>query len=311
VTGPLALGVGNPLDLRGPEFLGLYVVFLGGALLLAFVVRALATPKGDDAAARPWASRATADELAFLSHGKDGLLEAAVATLAVSGRAVQDAGQRGLCRAGQTTAFDGSPAVQAVFRALPGPGDFASRRELARALEPVAAPIERRLVQAGLAIEPGTALRIALLSTVPLWLVAGLGIAKILVGISRDRPVAFLVVLVLATVFAAVLAAVRRPIATETGESLLEHLRAKQARLLEACAWPQRLDPEQVALAVALFGATALSSFAITLPAVADLQLFLAGATRRGTSTEWGSSGCGGGGGGCGGGGGGCGGCGG
>ncbi len=301
--------MGNPLDLRGPEFLGLYVVLLGGAMLLAFVVRALATPDGDEVAARPWATRATADELAFLARGKDGLLESALASLVFSGRAVEDAGQRGFARAGQTVAFDGSPAVQAVFRALPGPGEFATRRALRSALSPAATALERRLVRAGLAVEKATGLRVGAASTVPLWGVAGLGAAKILVGLSRGRPVAFLVVLVILTVVAAVAFLVRRPFATEAGESLLEHLRAREQRLLEACARPERLDPEQVALAVALFGGTALSALAATLPAMVRAQLFLAGATRgpagaggvSSCGSSCGSSGCGGGGGGCGG----------
>jgi uncharacterized protein (TIGR04222 family) len=292
------------LDLRGPEFLVAYALLFGVALGIAHAVPPLATPRGDGEAARSWASRAAAEDLAFLARGAVGIAESALATLVASGRAAYDEALKGFSRAGQRTAHDGSLAVQAAFRALPGRGDVATLGHVLAAVEPVVESVERRLVGARLAVSRGTAARIAWASSALLWIVAALGATKVWIGVERERPVVILVVAVAGTVVLAARAVAKRRQTTAAGDALLRELRGEHDPLLAACERPKRLEPEQVGLAVALFGAAAVTELAVWFPGMREVGWLGRGDPSSGGS-GCGSSGCGGGG--CGGGG--CGGC--
>ena len=124
----------------------------------------------------------------------------------------------------------------------------------------------------------------------PLLALIAFGAIKLMVGLSRDRPVGFLVVLLIAT---AILAVIRwRAIdrCTRAGRAALARVRQEAERIKAA---PTR---QEMATAVALFGTAVLAGSAF-----APLHTLRAGSSA-------GSGGCGGGGG-DGGGGGGCGGC--
>jgi hypothetical protein len=128
-----------------------------------------------------------------------------------------------------------------------------------------------------------------------------LGVAKICVGLSRHRPVGFLTMLVIASLFA--LPLVRLPRRTYRGDRVLK-LRTAAAGGLRytAMSAPELLTADELALAFALFGAGGVAGAIIgLLPSHARMVAAQAAAS---SDSSCSSGGCGGGG--CGGG---CGGC--
>jgi uncharacterized protein (TIGR04222 family) len=133
------------------------------------------------------------------------------------------------------------------------------------------------------------------------------GLAKIGIGVSRDRPVTLLAVLCVLTAGMAALHWVRTPERSRRGDRALDVLKLRNVALqYTAAREPSRLAPNDLALAVGLYGAGVIATGPL-----ADVHLTLRRqqqTTTDGSSSGSGcsssSSGCGGG---CGGGG--CGGC--
>jgi len=125
-----------------------------------------------------------------------------------------------------------------------------------------------------------------------------LGLAKILIGIDRHRPVEILMMLEMACVFISLILTTTVQRRTSEGKATLKalrkdmiHLKSKTALTLEAGDTAQELP-----LAMAVFGASVLS-----LTPLAPLQQRLGLVTDSSSGGDGGSSGCGGGGSGCGG----------
>ena len=136
------------------------------------------------------------------------------------------------------------------------------------------------------------------------------GLVKILIGLSRNKPVGFLVVLVIVATATAVWAFGRRPRLSRQGRALLSRVCAEKSGLQ---IWNPTV-PTDLPLAVGLFGLGVLASTELAV-VTRDLQRVPTGANSN-TSTcgglacsSGGGDAGGGSGGGDGGGGGGCGGC--
>lgn len=293
----------NPFDLRGPEFLLLYLVFIVCLLVLQWALRRRREAPPD--AAEGFGRALDPLGAGYLRAGFPGVVETAVAALVSKGTLRCDG--RRLARAAQpaSTAPGWERAAYAVFRE-PRPAErLAADAEFKRTVE---AEIVRPLVAEGSAVgaENGSAaVRDALL--VALSLVAAAGY-KIHLAYERGKSnVGFLIALAILAVFGAlVVGGARR--ATARGKARLAAL-----RLLA----PSRREPPDAAaaaLAVGVWGVFALPAAALT-----DLRLALPQAPRRredgggcgtscGASFGGGDGGGGDGGGGDGGGGGGCGG---
>jgi uncharacterized protein (TIGR04222 family) len=113
---------------------------------------------------------------------------------------------------------------------------------------------DRRLVGRHPLVDPSR-----IVPAMVMWAVAGVGGVKIVVGLSRDKPVGFLVFAVIATVVVSLLFLSRRRV-TPRGERLVEQLRKRRKNL-------GSIDPinsaniatNDIAYAVALFGASTLA----------------------------------------------------
>jgi uncharacterized protein (TIGR04222 family) len=181
-------------------------------------------------------------------------------------------------------------------------------KPLADAALPAAEKIEESLRDRGLVrplMPPASCFIAGAIAAAPLLV----GLAKIAVGLSRGRPVGFLIVACIATVIAALVVVFARSRLTATGRRLVEPLMAKEAhnrQLVEASAVTP--SPAQVALLVGLFGAGVLAAGPLSR-IHALLPRASGGGGCSASSGGCGGGGCGGGGcgGGCGGGG--CGGC--
>lgn len=310
------LGAGsNPLDWRGPEFLALYAALVLAALVLAVIVRLVLSPaeEADSYEKQPL----NAYEVACLWSGPERAVHSAFAALVQAGflRLVD-------CQRKLFGFFDSSQTF--IAQGLPLPAN-APRLEhalytaaavsteefkpLMQAALPAAQDMEDNLRKRGLlgpVMPPASCFLAAAIVAAPLLL----GLAKIAVGVSRGKPVGFLIAAYVATSIAALVVLLARSRLTAAGRRLVEPLVAKEAhnrQLVEASAVTP--SPAQVALLVGLFGAGVLAAGPLS-----RIHAFLPRASGGGgCSTS--SGGCGGGGcggGGCGGGGcggGGCGGC--
>jgi uncharacterized protein (TIGR04222 family) len=295
----------NALNLSGPEFLVWYLRAFALATL-AFLVsrwvlrRATNHPRGTPLT--------DTYEIAWLSDGPRGVVRAALVNLHfrelinVSGDAVsirETEAPRGL-----------STIERAVLRAIENrpkrPDEIEGR------LERECAEIEARLAERGLALSPE---RRRMARWIPLLGMLGcfvIGVAKVGVGMSRGRPVGLLALLLIVSAGLIWLAARWRLRATTAGDRMLDALTYQHAALRTTIESSSGVGvaSADMGLAVALFGAAAFGTMALSpLAEVFAPRKALASTLGGGGSGGdfGGGDGGGGGGGGCGGGG--CGGC--
>ena len=142
-------------------------------------------------------------------------------------------------------------------------------------------------------LDSGALLRLRLIAAAPLLLALCFGLAKLIIGVERGKPVAFLAILVLVTVFLAIVRFGSINSATGEGQGLLKRERERSDRMRRA---PMR---DEMGTSVALFGTAVLAG--------SEISAFHTLRSRSSDGGGDGGSSAGGGDGGCGGGG--CGGC--
>jgi uncharacterized protein (TIGR04222 family) len=311
--GPLAAGVMNPLEWKGPDFLAFYIACVVIAAVMALLVRLLFAPEESPVAAEQHSPR-DPYAVACLAGGPERAIHAAFAALVKSGglvlREIESpllgvlTHRTALIEQGAPPEPAAPPLERALYAAAAVPTSTID--PLVRAGRPVAHEIDAQLVAQGLKAPawppPLRCLIAGALMAAPL----GLGIAKIVIGISRDKPVGFLIVACVITAILALLFLLARDRLTSRGKSAIKHLE-KQFGGTGPKPDVVTLSPADLALGVGLFGAAYL--------AASPLANVYAMLPREAASSS--SGGCSGGGGGCGGGGcggggcggGGCGGC--
>jgi uncharacterized protein (TIGR04222 family) len=263
-------------DLTGGPFLALYIALLAVVLVGGFVLTALVRPAGRS---RPVEGEF---ELAYLAGGARRLADAVAARLLATGSLVMTGQSFSV-----SAPLPGASAAELAVLGLSSPFRWGS---IEGAVDKHARAVDHRLVEDGLLMDASQTLRIRLWVVMPFLALILVGATKLLIGLSRGRPVGFLTVLLIVTV---VLAMARwRGIdrCTRAGRTVLSRVRRDSERIKKAPTKPE------AAMAVALFGTAVLAGSALS-----GLHVL-----RGGTSGSGGVSGCGGGGGGCGGG---CGGC--
>ena len=297
----------NPLDLPGPQFLLLYVFLIVVAAMLARVIKKVVISP-------PWSDTRYINldpyEVAYLRGGARGAIDAAIAMLA----------QRQLLKVSKTTreitTAGRLPAgahwfEKAVYDSLsPRSGRKVNDIRSTSLLLPHTERLAEQFKQGGLTPSDDRWRMARTLSGLVMLAVLLLGVAKIFVGISRHRPVGFLVFLCVIAGIITLVVYNSRPARTRLGDQTLKQLRGESAALqMAARSRPHLMASGDVALAIGLFGIEAL---AFTNDSWTDLRAALQPPVATGSSSS--SSGCGSSsscgsscGGGCGGGG--CGGC--
>jgi uncharacterized protein (TIGR04222 family) len=302
-----ALAAGVPLlDWRGPDFLKFYLVALPIVLLLGFWLRnRLLKPD------RPLRQDELPDDvyvLAGLAGGGQQIVHTAIPNLMQQGaiKLKQSDGVK-VERAspGSPTAH---PLERRILEAIPEAGlDLKSVYARSNSL---VASIMDSLEDRHWIIREADESRIRFQPFAVVLLLPLLGIIKILVGLMRERPVGFLVALVVFSVVVAAFCFLRRPKRTQLGERALNAARSAYENERRRHHGDPHHSGSMIPLSVALFGLTALSG---TAYASLQQQLKPAPQSQSTASGCGGASSCGGGGSGCGGGGGGggggCGGC--
>ncbi len=259
--GALAVTDWNVFDWTGTPFLALYLVLMGAALTVLLTTRWLrgtATGSmGSDATTR--LENEDPYVVAGLVDGARGILQAGLAALAARGLIESHPatpawiGRSKNAQPGNLTGIEA-----AIWEAIPADREI-EFRTLRKELKPHFAKVREKVQARGW--EPSTAtLNSARLGRALLVLaVVGIGIAKIAIGISRDRPVGFLVVLTLATLLFGLILAFRIPRRTRSGEALVTRSRAEETEIRQSLREPS-LSPEwSLPMMVALFGGTALA----------------------------------------------------
>ncbi|HVG60111.1 MAG TPA: TIGR04222 domain-containing membrane protein [Hyalangium sp.] len=238
----------NPLDWQGPEFLSLYVPLLIGGFLVALLIRhLLRLPAGGPM----YLSRRTDPYEVAALDGPGTLMEAVVGAL-IHRKVLRLEGRR--IATGEALPADAVSVERSVFECA-ATGDV-TLEVLRRALIHDIEYYRRRLSQKGLVLDEFRARPLRLLPSLVYGAILLLGLAKVFVGLSRDRPVMFLVLLVLLGSLG-LLVLGRRPWRTRLGDATLKALREEhQALRTTAVAGDasQALDGREVALAVGLFG---------------------------------------------------------
>ena len=291
----------NVFDLPGAEFLKLYLVLLAGGVLLLVVFRYLLRGPFDEA---PAALRLSAEEVAFLAGGRRGTVDAAVAALAHRGvLKVRLARDKPTLKAIRPAPLEVTEVENDVYDAVLGSrGSDALLGPVRRAAANAADAVGDRLRDLELVLTESRRAAVRFLPALPLALCLAVGGQKLIIGLSRGRPVMFLVILLFITLGGLLVALFNYPHRTRRGDRVLKDLKRSNASLqITSLA---QLAPADLVMAYALFGPGVLAMGPDT-----DLYNTMKRQTHVSScgGGSCGSSSCGGG---CGGGGcGGCGGC--
>ncbi|XHS77750.1 TIGR04222 domain-containing membrane protein [Burkholderiaceae bacterium UC74_6] len=242
----LALGP-NPLDWPGPNFLGLYVVLM--AVCFIATRRWRKALRDTQQAALP--GSLTPYETALLAGGRARVIDVAVTELLSAGHARWDDKKHQFAVDGASQPSDSMQAsVLALMRQSPRPP--LSPRKLATQFE----PLEARLRALGLWLDDDQARRAAWQPALLSAALLAFGALKLSAGIRHDRPIAFLVVLMLVTFFATLGMALSHPRRSREGDRMLGDLQLSRSHSMRA---PRSSD---LGLAVALAGTTVLAGTA-------------------------------------------------
>jgi uncharacterized protein (TIGR04222 family) len=297
----------NPLDLRGPEFLAFYVpyavcVFLLTGLARGLWRRAYEAPAGGRWSPGIYPAESDTPAIALLRGGPEEVARTLLGRLVAEGFLIIDgkslAKPRELPRDRSRLTFLEEEAFKAGPGSVPPEAAHEVLARVTKALKVHLEPVRLELEAAGLAPGPEQRRGYRLLGLVALVMVTGLGVAKLLVAMSRGRGnVGFLILLVFFSFFISV-RLMKPPFQTAAGSRYLSWLKQSHKGLMSMVIDGRRSGLGELALAAAIFGISAL-------PSLKDLhKAFIPPSSSSGGD---GGSGCGGGGG-CGGGCGGCGG---
>ena len=281
----------NPFDLKGPEFLAFYLVFAAVVLLGQIWFRRRAEGAGRVAGrlTDPYA-------IAYLRRGAAEALKVAAVSMVDRGLLRHENDRLVAAEAAAT-----HPLERAILERFASPGTIESLLESPSLADDQLRPSVEKL---GLVPDDRLAKVHRLAGDVEMGLLAAVAGFKVLVGISRGRPVVFLVFLGVAAIFVA--HRVARPRLTRRGRELLRDLDVLFAGLR---ARADRIQPggatHDATYLAAVFGVgllTAQPAFA-RLAALAPKPAIASGGDGGGGGSSCGSScggGCGGGCGGCG-----------
>ena len=272
----------SPFDLTGGPFLQLYGILFAFTVIAGFIIPRWLRPEGN----RPRA--VSVDELAWLAGGRPRFAEALVSRL-LTRQALSITNNKFTADrrdAGESTA-------ERSVLALSPPTGWGT---IENTLRIHAGAIEERLVGSGLLMDGGTVWQMRFWQTLPYLLLFGFGGIKLDVGLSRDKPIGFLAMLLIVTVIFALIRFIAVDRKTRGGREALAEAVSRSDRLRRAPA------TDETDMAVALFGTVVLAGS--NWSGFHTMRSASSGSDSGSSSGgDGGSSGCGGGGGG------GCGGC--
>ncbi|MCP3169740.1 TIGR04222 domain-containing membrane protein [Myxococcus qinghaiensis] len=290
----------NPLDMSGPQFLELFVPLAVLAFAVGLALRLYLRQPGGGPGALP--RNLDPYEVAMLS-GPNAVVHAALARLLHAGSIRMNGAQLEATGSRQADA----PFIERVIYRAVSDGSVTPSELLERA-EPAIEKLKPALIQRGWLVDDTSATRARWVPLLPCFAVLLLGLAKISVGLERDRPVGLLVLSCCIIGLGTCFLLGKRVWSSRRGIAVRLTLRRQEQPLritAGSASSPEALNSHDVGIAVALFGlgAVGLTDFELMRRQVAPSSSFGGGgdSSSSGCSGGDGGSGCGGGGGGCGG----------
>jgi|GEM_PF-1208885 len=279
----------NPLDFTGPKFLVFYIITVIVATLIAARLRRWLITSDEETMA--W--RVTLDpyEAASLRSGAKGAIEAAIAML-VHHKVLETSKAQHTVKVSGPLPQGAHWFERAVYNTINAKGACTvSTLRTSRLLLDDAARITERLKEMGLLVSDKRWRVVRTVPTLVMAAVLAFGFAKLVIGVSRDRPVGFLVFLCFITVIIMLTFLNMRPESGLRGKMALRQLKQENAAL-EATArtQPQLLSSNDIALALGLFG---VGSLAFADDSWSDLRTTLTPPSYSSSSSSSSSSSCG------------------
>src|SRR5882724_996624 len=211
----------NIFNWRGPDFLAFFLLFFPACFGLAFWLRwKMRVPVLGDS---PNALELDGYSAAYLNGGKVLTVNTAIANLINQKALHVDAKTRRLSALKAKPQFE-HELERVVYDAATGGGAIAEIRSTAK---PVVAQIAAGLMAQGLVVDDNAAQMAIGIPLLIAFAAVAVGVIKICVGISRDKPVGFLVVLCLLSLAVTLITLARRPIRSRYGDEVLKHLQER------------------------------------------------------------------------------------
>ncbi len=248
------------LDWNGPQFLMFYLVALGVCVGWSFwrssqsMARFQVPGNGSPALTNPY-------EIAYLTGGAFRAVQLVVVRL-VS----QDLLEWKLIR--------GSQVLRSKARSFPSEmngiestamksaerfgNEGMQLKNVADAIIGPLTQIERRLAILGLRPMASEQSGVALRAALPLVFLIALGITKLFIGISREKPVLYLVFLLLLSLILVVVIVVRAPRLTVKGRGMIHALHGHHANLEKRVLAKKEVTPDEALVAMSLLGPASL-----------------------------------------------------
>jgi len=244
----------NPFDLPGPQFLLFYLLLSLFILAVVWLLR-----RNAEAGPPPQLNLADPYLVAYLRAGEAETMRLAVVSL-IERDMLATNGTQLLRKSKPGPKVNANPLEHAVLSKFSQPGEAASIYKDA-SLKAVCQQYRQQLEQVGLLPDNSTKAARWLRMSVAVLFLGGVGAVKVMIGLSRERPVAFLVILMILVLIA--LIATSFPRLTERGKEFLEDARTLYGGLRDQAAVMQSgaATPEVLMLA-AVFGVGVLSTSA-------------------------------------------------
>jgi uncharacterized protein (TIGR04222 family) len=242
-----------PFNLRGLEFLLFYVCFAAGVFALAAVLRWFLRVPSSPAAME----LCDGYEIAELGGGHRRAFVAAIASL--SQRRLIVVQERKIVRPSDWMP-DGLPLLERAILGGTLPGSKVRISTVRKAALDALGSLRAGLVERGLVMSAGARANARFTPLLLALVVPAVGVAKIWIGLSRDRPVGFLVALTLIATGGALALFLRCPHLTRRGDAQLRRLRDENAGLRASgdLATPEGLA--NLPIALGLFGFVVLAN---------------------------------------------------
>lgn len=238
----------NPLDWQGPEFLLLYALLAGLSIVFALAYRRWQAGNQRHAPL----SQLDTSAIAYLLGGDARLIETVVGDLLLR-KAAQFNAETGRTQVlWVPSEFD--PHAREIAQQLQQNGDLDT---LTARCQPTVRAIRIDLERRGLLHAPERARQVAVLSALAPATVLLFGLAKIAIGVARDRPVLFLVLFAIALAVVCLVLINKRARHTRAGLVAIAELKRRHSRLMRA---PR---DKEWGLALALAGTAVLSGTAV------------------------------------------------
>ncbi|GAB3694549.1 hypothetical protein GCM10027589_58710 [Actinocorallia lasiicapitis] len=262
----MVLAASPTWGITGPQFLAGYALAAVGLFVVALVIRRKA------AAGRTPVRELHQYELAYLAGGERRAIAASLSGLR-AGQAVTAAkhGILSLVAPPRMTLYPLDEAVLDGVRANISTGGLPHRPQVKAALS----VIRKHLVAEGMLLTASERAQIRA-AALPLFLLLGLGAVRVVSGIANDRPVLYLIMMMVPLALVTLILGLRAPKVSRAGKKTLTAA-AIRHRVLSPSMSPSwsTYGPEAVALGVALYGGAVIYAMDPEFAVLSEMQMRL------------------------------------